>query len=70
MAGRFEELVLAIDTKKYQGGVLAQMDAVLRLNKQGYARKNVLAGLAYISRRITHPEARNIALDAYSKRVR
>lgn len=70
MTKRFEELILAIDAKEYAGGVLAKMDAVLRLNKQGHTRENVLAGLAYVSRRIAHSEARNIALDAYSKRVR
>lgn len=70
MDTNFADLVLAIDTKKTTGGVLAKMDAVLRLNKRGYGRENILAGLAYIARNITHAEARNIAIDAYSKRVR
>ena len=70
MTKRFEELILAIDAKKYAGGVLAKMDAVLRLNKHGHTRENVLVGLAYVARHITHTPARDIAIDAYSKRVR
>lgn len=70
MDNNFTDLVLAIDSKRYAGGVLGKMDAVLRLNKQGHARKNVLAGLVYVARNIKHTEARNIAIEAYSKRVR
>lgn len=68
MDEKFTDLVLAIDAKNYN--VLAKMDAVLRLNKKGYSRDNVMAGLAYVARRIVHNEARDIALDAYYKRVR
>lgn len=70
MTKSFEELVLAIDAKKYAGGVLAKKDAVLRLNKHGHTRENVLVGLAYVAWHITHTPARDIAIDAYSKRVR
>lgn len=45
-------------------------DVELRLNKHGHTRENVLVGLAYVARHITHTPARDIAIDAYSKRVR
>lgn len=66
----FDDKILEIDTKKFSCGTLGKMDAVLRLAKQGYARDKVLAGLHYVSRHISNATARDIALDAYSKRVR
>ncbi len=66
----FDDKILEIDSKKFACGTLGKMDAVLRLAKQGYARDKVLAGLHYVSRHISNATARDIALDAYSKRVR
>lgn len=66
----FESKIIEIDSKKFACGALGKMDAVLRLAKQGYARDKVLAGFAYVSRHISNATARDIALDAYSKRVR
>lgn len=65
-----ENIIEAIDSKNYQSGVLGKMDAVLRLSKDGYARDKVLAGLYYVARHINNATARDIAIDAYSKRVR
>lgn len=66
----FNDKILEIDQRKYTCGTLGKMDAVLRLAKQGYKRDKVLAGLVYIARKIPNATARNIAIDAYSKRVR
>lgn len=66
----FFDLVLAIDAKKYEDGVLGKLDDVLRLSTQGYARENVLAGIDYVSRRIKNRKARMIAVDVYTNRVR
>lgn len=66
----FDDRIREIDSRAFSCGTLGKMDAVLRLNKQGYTRDNVLAGLRYVARHINNATARNIAIDAYSKRVR
>lgn len=66
----FTELVLEIDAKKYVGGILSKMDAVLRLRKKGYGAEQVVAGLEFIARKIPNDRCRNIAIDVYTRRVR
>lgn len=66
----FDDRIREIDSRAFSCGTLGKMDAVLRLAKEGYTRDKVLAGLRYVARHINNTTARNIAIDAYSKRVR
>lgn len=65
-----DDKIREIDSRAFSCGTLGKMDAVLRLAKQGYTRDKVLAGLCYVARHISNTTARDIAIDAYSKRVR
>lgn len=65
----FYDKIIEIDQARGNLGILGKMDKVLKLAKKGYSREQVSAGLEYIARRITNDNCRNIALDAYERRL-
>lgn len=59
-----------IEKKKTNYGVLGKMDEVLRLAKKGYDYAMIEYALKYFAKRIKNTTARDIALDAYLRRVK
>ena len=51
-------------------GVLGRMDEVLKLAKKGYDEAAIEYGLRWFARQIKDKQTREIALDAYLRRVR
>lgn len=68
MANIMSELA-TIATKK-RDGVLGRMDEVLKLAKKGYDEAAIEYGLRWFARQIKNKQTREIALDAYLRRVR
>lgn len=59
-----------IEKKKTNYGVLGKMDEVLRLAKRGYDYAMIEYALNHFAKRIKNTTARDIALDAYLRRIR
>lgn len=59
-----------IEKKKTNYGVLGKMDEVLRLAKKGYDYALVEFALRHFAKGIKNATARDIALDAYLRRVK
>lgn len=59
-----------IEKKKTNYGVLGKMDEVLRLAKKGYDYAMVEFALRHFANGIKNTTARDIALDAYLRRVK
>lgn len=59
-----------IENKKTNYGVLGKMDEVLRLAKKGYDYAMIEYALNHFAKRIKNTTARDIALDAYLRRVK
>lgn len=69
MEDRFNSEVAAIMRTTTQDGVLGKMDAILRLNSH-YGAKLIKTALVGAADGIKNATARDIALDAYLRRVR
>lgn len=69
MEERFNNKVATIMRTTTQDGVLGRMDAILRLNEH-YGAKLIKTALIGAANGITNATARDIALDAYLRRVR
>lgn len=61
--------IATISTIK-RDGVLGRMDEVLKLAKKGYDEAAIEYGLRWFARQIKNTTARDIALDAYLRRVK
>lgn len=61
--------IATIATKK-RDGILGRMDDVLKLAKKGYKKLEIEYGLRYFARQIKNTQLREIALDAYLRRIR
>lgn len=61
--------IATIATKK-RDGVLGRMDEVLKLAKKGYDEAAIEYGLRWFARQIKNKQIREIALDAYLRRIR
>ena len=59
-----------IEKKKTNYGVLGKMDEVLRLAKRGYDYAMIEYALNHFAKMIKNATARDIALDAYLRRVK
>ena len=59
-----------IENKKTNYGVLGKMDEVLRLAKKGYDYAMIEYALNHFANGIKNATARDIALDAYLRRVK
>lgn len=59
-----------IEKKKTNYGVLGKMDEVLRLAKKGYDYAMIEFALNHFANGIKNTTARDIALDAYLRRVK
>ena len=59
-----------IEKKKTNYGVLGKMDEVLRLAKRGYDYAMIEYALNHFAKGIKNATARDIALDAYLRRVK
>lgn len=51
-------------------GILGRMDEVLKLAKKGYDEASIEYGLRWFARQIKNEQLREIALDAYLRRIR
>ena len=60
--------IATISTRK-RDGILGRMDDVLRLSKKGYKKLEIEYGLRWFARQIKNRQIREIALDAYLRRV-
>lgn len=61
--------IATISTIK-RDGILGRMDEVLKLAKKGYDEAAIEYGLRWFARQIKDKQTREIALDAYLRRVR
>lgn len=61
--------IATIATKK-RDGILGRMDEVLELAKKGYDDAAIEYGLRWFARQIKNKQIREIALDAYLRRIR
>ena len=61
--------IATISTIK-RDGVLGRMDEVLKLAKKGYDEASIEYGLRWFARQIKNVQLREIALDAYLRRVK
>lgn len=60
--------IATIATKK-RDGILGRMDEVLKLAKKGYDEAAIEYGLRWFARQIKDRQIREIALDAYLRRI-
>lgn len=68
MANVMNELATISTIKR--DGILGRMDEVLKLAKKGYDKIEIEYGLRWFARQIKNAQLRDIALDAYLRRVR
>ena len=61
--------IATIATNK-RDGILGRMDEVLKLTKKGYDEASIEYGLRWFARQIKNAQFRDIALDAYLRRIR
>lgn len=61
--------IATIATRK-RDGILGRMDEVLKLAKKGYDEAAIEYGLRWFARQIKNTQLREIALDAYLRRIR
>lgn len=59
-----------IEKKRTTDGLMGKMDEVLRLAKKGYDEASIEYGLRWFARQIKNTQLREIALDAYLRRIR